>query len=241
MFVHISKKSANVKTGKMPVTTSDQSSCPTTCPHHTANGGGCYAASGPLSWHWKKVSNGQRGGSWSDLTNFVSGLEAGTMYRHNQSGDFFYDTDDQGRELINLAMLKELVDANKSAGAKGYTYTHHKLDYVHNLEAVKYANRNGFTVNASCETLEQADSANAEGIPSVCVVDNTKDVPKQTPAGTRVVVCPAQRFDSVDCKSCGLCQQSDRKFVVAFLAHGNGAKKVNSKLSTFVHNSKEVA
>ena len=172
MFVHISKKSANVKTGRMPVTTSDQSSCPTTCPHHTANGGGCYAASGPLSWHWKKVSQGKRGGSWSDLTNFVSGLDAGTMYRHNQSGDFFYDTDDQGRELINLAMLKELVDANKSAGAKGYTYTHHKLDYVHNLEAVKYANNNGFTVNASCETLAQADSANAEGIPSVCVVDN---------------------------------------------------------------------
>ena len=158
------------------------------------------------------------------------------MYRHNQSGDFFYDTDDQGRELINLAMLKELVDANKSAGAKGYTYTHHKLDYVHNLEAVKYANNNGFTVNASCESMQQADEAISAGVPAVCVVDNSKDVPKQTPAGTRVVVCPAQRFDSVDCKSCGLCQQSDRKFVVAFLAHGNGAKKVNSKLSTIVQN-----
>ena len=222
----------------MPVTTSDQSSCPTTCPHHTANGGGCYAASGPLSWHWKKVSQGKRGGSWSDLTNFVSGLEAGTMYRHNQSGDFFYDTDDQGRELINLAMLKELVDANKSSGAKGYTYTHHKLDYIHNLEAVKYANNNGFTVNASCETMSQADDAIAAGVPAVCVVDNSKDVPKVTPAGHRVVVCPAQRFDSVDCKSCGLCAKNldSRSCVVAFLAHGNGAKKVNSKLSTIVQN-----
>ncbi len=177
-----------------------------------------------------------RGGGWSELTNFVSGLDAGTMYRHNQSGDFFYDTDDQGRELINLAMLKELVDANKSAGARGYTYTHHKLDYVHNLEAVKYANNNGFTVNSSCETMSQADDAIASGVPAVCVVDNSKEVPKVTPAGTRVVVCPAQRFDSVDCKSCGLCQVADRNFVVAFLAHGNGAKKVNTKLSTIVQN-----
>ena len=229
MFVHISKKSANVKTGKMPVTTSDQSSCPTTCPHHTANGGGCYAASGPLSWHWKKVSNGQRGGGWSDLTNFVSGLAAGTMYRHNQSGDFFYDTDDQGRELINLAMLKELVDANKSAGAKGYTYTHHEL-HSHNVEAIKYANRNGFTVNASCESLAQADHARSLGIPAVCVVDNSVSTPTHSPAGTRVVVCPAQTRDT-NCKDCGLCQQQGRSCVVAFLAHGSRAKRVNESCS----------
>ena len=137
-------------------------------------------------------------------------------------------------------MLKELVDANKSSGAKGYTYTHHKLDYLHNLEAVKYANHNGFTVNASCESLTQCDDAINQGIPSVCVVDNSKDVPKVTPAGHRVVVCPAQTSNT-DCKSCGLCAKNldRRSCVVAFLSHGNGAKKVNSKLSTIVH--KEVA
>ena len=241
MFVHISKRSANVKTGKMPVTTSDHSSCPTTCMHHSKNGGGCYAASGPLSWHWNKVSQGLRGGGWGELTNFVSKLPAGTMYRHNQSGDFFYNTDDQGRELIDLSMLKSLVDANKSSGAKGYTYTHHKLDYIHNLEAVKYANTNGFTVNSSCETMSQADKAIAAGVPAVCVVDNSQPVPTRTPAGHRVVVCPAQTSET-NCKDCGLCAKNlnNRSCVVAFLAHGNGAKKVNAKLSTIVPN-KEVA
>ena len=219
------------------VTTSSQASCPTTCPHYNTT---CYASSGfHLNQHWQKVTKGERGGTWSDLTDKVKTLKAGTMYRHNQSGDFFYDTDDQGRELINLAMLKELVDANKSAGAKGYTYTHHKLDYVHNLEAVKYANNNGFTVNASCESLTQCDDAIKQGIPTVCVVDNSKDVPTHTPKGTRVVVCPAQTRDT-NCKDCGLCQQSKRTCVVAFLAHGNGAKKVNANLSTIVQ-SKEVA
>ena len=187
------------------------------------------------------MSQGKRGGSWSDLTNFVSGLAAGTMYRHNQSGDFFYDTDAQGRELINLAMLKELVDANKASGAKGYTYTHHRLEYLHNLEAVKYANANGFTVNASCESMPQADECVSEGVPAVVVVDNSKDVPTHTPDGHKEVVCPAQTSDT-DCKSCGLCAKNldRRSCVVAFLAHGNGAKKVNSKLSTIVQNQ-EVA
>ena len=78
-------------------------------------------------------------------------------------------------------MLKSLVDANKSSKARGYTYTHHKLDYIHNLEAVKYANNNGFTVNASCETMSQVDDAIASGIPAVVVVDNSKDVPTHTP------------------------------------------------------------
>ena len=69
MFVHISKKSANVKTGRMPVTTSDQSSCPSTCPHKAGN---CYAKSGfHLNLHWQKTNSHERGGSWSDLCDFV--------------------------------------------------------------------------------------------------------------------------------------------------------------------------
>ena len=238
MLVHITKKSANAKTGAMPVTTTEESSCPSTCPH--LQSGGCYAKSGPVSWHWKKVSNGLRGGTWDELTSYVSNLKAGQLWRHNQAGDWGY-TKHQGREYIRLDLLKSLVDANKSSGAKGYTYTHHEL-HTHNLEAIKYANTNGFTVNASCESMQQADDAIAQGIPAVCVVDNSQPVPARTPAGTRVLVCPAQdETRDVDCKSCGICQQSNRKCVVAFLAHGNQSKKVNANLSTIAHKSKEVA
>ena len=237
MLVHITKKSANKKTGSMPVTTTAESSCPTTCPFY---GGSCYAKSGfHLRQHWNKVSTGKRGGSWDDLCNYVKSLKPKTIFRHNQAGDWIYDTDSKGNELIRLNLLKQLVDANKSAKARGYTYTHHKLN-THNVEAIKYANKNGFTCNSSCETLEQADHARSLGIPAVCVVDNSKPVPKRTPAGARVVVCPAQTRDDVTCKTCGLCQQSQRKAVVAFLTHGNGSKKANAKLSTLVQ-SQEVA
>ena len=164
-------------------------------------------------------------------------MNRGQLWRHNQAGDLGY-TKAQGREYIRLDLLKSLVEANKLSGAKGYTYTHHQL-HTHNLEAIKYSNRNGFTVNASCESMTQADDAIAAGIPAVCVVDNSQPVPARTPNGTRVLVCPAQTSDT-NCKDCGICQQSNRKCVVAFLAHGNGANKVNAKLSTLVHN-KEVA
>ena len=181
------------------------------------------------------MSKGLRGGTWDELTTYVSKLKAGQLWRHNQAGDFF-STEQGSKEYIRLDLVKSLVEANKSSGAKGYTYTHHEL-HTHNLEAVKYCNNNGFTVNASCESMTQADSAMAQGVPAVCVVDNSKDVPTHTPAGHKVVVCPAQIGDT-NCKDCGLCAKSlqGRSCVVAFLAHGNRANKVNANLSTIAHN-----
>ena len=88
--------------------------------------------------------------------------------------------------------------------------------------------------------MSQVDDAIASGIPAVVVVDNSKDTPTHTPDGHKVVVCPAQIRDT-NCVDCGLCAQAKRKCVVAFLAHGNRAKKLNATLSTIAHNSKEVA
>ena len=229
MFVHITKKSSNAKTGRMPVTTTEASSCPSTCPHIDGN---CYAKSGfHLRQHWSKVTSHERGGTWDDLCNYIRTLKPNQLWRHNQAGDLPYvriATQNSFQELITLPLLKDLVDANKASGAKGYTYSHHVLN-THNAEAIKYSNRNGFTVNASCESMTQADDAIAQGIPAVVVVDNSKPVPARTPAGTRVLVCPAQTSDT-NCKDCGICAQSNRKCVVAFLAHGNRANKLNQTL-----------
>ena len=218
--VHITRLSSNAKTGKMPVTTSEESTCPTTCPFY---GGSCYAKSGfHLRQHWQKVSNKERGTDWDGLTEFVKGLKPNQIWRHNRAGDMPHF---EGH--IRLDLLKDLVQAN--SGRRGYTYTHHKL-ITHNVEAMKYSNKQGFTINASCESLSQCDEAINKGLPTVCVVDNSKEVPTETPEGNKVVVCPAQVRD-VTCKDCGLCQQSKRTCVVAFLAHGNKAKEVNKTLS----------
>ena len=223
--VHITKKSGNSKVGPIPVTTSSADTCPKSCAMYDQ----CYAKTGPQSWHWNKVTAGKRGGNWSELTDFVRSLKPHQVWRHNVSGDLPYITAPDGQELINLALLKQLIDANKASGAKGYTYSHHKLN-THNLEALKYSNANGFTINASCESLEQADRARALGLPAVCVVPSDEVTPSHTPDGHKVTVCPAQLHEKVSCSNCKLCSYSNRSQVVAFLAHGAREKKVNNKL-----------
>ncbi len=219
MYVHITPKSSNKKTGPIPVTTTEQSSCAPTCPFI---GKGCYAKSGPLALHWRKVSAGERGTDWQGLCDFIQALPDRQVWRHNQAGDLPHILGD-----INPAMMAHLVVAN--TGKRGYTYTHHVLN-KHNIEIIERCNRQGFTVNASTESLSAADDAIKQGIPAVVVVPNNQPVPECTPDGHKVVLCPAQSRDT-NCAECKLCSQAKRTCVVAFQAHGTAAKTVNQLVS----------
>ena len=220
MRVHITPRSSNAKTGPIPVTTSEESTCPSTCPFI---GKGCYAKSGPLALHWRRVSNGERGTDWQGLCDFIQTLPNRQLWRHNQAGDLPHNAG-----LIDYAKIAHLVVAN--TGKRGFTYTHHSLN-AHNVSILSRANRQGFTVNVSTESLDRADDAMAMGLPAVAVVRNDTPVPERTPAGNLVVVCPAQARE-VSCSECGLCSQAKRSCVVAFLAHGTQAKKVNAAVSS---------
>ena len=213
--VHITDRSGNAKTGPIPVTTSERATCPTTCPFYHK---GCYAKSGPLALHWRKVSDGERGTNWLGLCRFVSELPDGQLWRHNQAGDLPH-TDG----TINTTMLGELVRANK--GKRGFTYTHHKLTSI-NSAAIEAANTFGFTVNVSTESKDDAVSAYNQGLPAVCVVpsDHADTAEHQ---GVKFVTCPAQTNDTMTCSKCGLCAQSQRKCVVMFKAHGNAKRHVS--------------
>lgn len=219
MRVHITARSSNAKTGPIPVTTSEQSSCAPTCPFI---GKGCYAKSGPLALHWRKVSAGERGTDWQGLCDFVQSLPERQLWRHNQAGDLPHSAG-----VLDHAKMAHLVVAN--TGRRGYTYTHHQLT-DHNVTILQRSNRHGFTVNVSTESLDQADHAMGLGLPAVTVVRNDQTTPTHTPSGHRVVVCPAQTRD-ISCSECGLCAQANRSCVVAFLAHGTAAKTVNEIVS----------
>jgi hypothetical protein len=123
-------------------------------------------------------------------------------------------------------MLAQLVAANK--GRKGFTYSHHRLT-PENILALADANNKGFTVNISTESVSYADALMTKcGIPAVAVVpsDQTERI-YRTESGRKVVTCPATIFDDITCAKCGICQQSDREFIVAFPAHGAAKKTVN--------------
>jgi hypothetical protein len=213
--MHLTLKSRNVKTGPIPVTTSARETCPSACP---LKGNGCYAESGPLALHWRKVTTATTAATLAA----IAALPKGTLWRHNQAGDLAGTGD-----TIDVAALAALVSANN--GKRGFTYTHKPTDSPNNRDAIAHANANGFTVNLSADTLTEADELASLGIGPVVVVV-TRDAPERlaTPQGRRVVVCPAQTRDDVTCQSCQLCARATRDVIVGFRAHGAGARKAEA-------------
>lgn len=218
MQVHLTLKSANVKTGPIPVSTTERDSCPTDC----AMRAGCYAASGPLALHWAAVSAGTRGTSWGQFVQAIAALPEGQLWRHNQAGDL-----PQAGGTIDAVKLGQLVAANQ--GRRGFTYTHHR-DRA-SLAWVKHANEWGFTVNLSANDLTDADVLADTGAgPVVVVLPSTQTQNTETPAGRKVVVCPATQRDDVSCATCQLCQRQ-RSTIVGFPAHGTKKRVIDIKLA----------
>lgn len=219
---HLTLNSGNVKTGAIPVSTSPNKTCPTSCGVRE----GCYAKYGPLAWHWRRVSAGERGTSWGKFTASIAELPAGQLWRHNQAGDLPGNGD-----VIDSRSLAQLVHANR--GRRGWTYTHKPVLgdstlATGNRASVRFANMHGFTVNLSANTLAHADALkSADCGPVVVVVPQDSPHTVYTPAGHRVVVCPAQRDDAITCADCGLCAKQ-RSVIVGFLAHGRLARKVEA-------------
>ncbi len=237
-FLHVTPTSDNAKTGPILVTTTTALTCPDACPFKRTVDGvkGCYADGGPLAMHWRKVTEGKRGKPWLDALALLA-VELrrkgrGATWRHNQAGDLPGLGD-----AIDAAGLSDLVKVNADARAHGFTYTHKPLvgspHAEANLAAVQSANASGFTVNASANTLAQADTLAAlGGVPVVVVVPHDAPDTLATPAGRKVVVCPAQRRDDVTCSSCRLCSRSCRSVIVAFRAHGASYRRAEAATAT---------
>lgn len=217
MQVSLTKVSSNVKTGKIPVSTTTFESCPNRC---SLKNNGCYAGSGPLAMHWKKVTEGTRGTDWETFCGEISNLPDGQLWRHNQAGDLCGDA-----ETIDFEKLAMLVDANK--GKRGFTYTHYDvLNNLQNKYAVKLANSMGFPINLSAESLEEADALVASGAgPVVTIMPMDASKVTVTPAGNKVILCPATYRDDVSCESCELCHKQGKRAIVGFPVHGTSKKK----------------
>lgn len=214
MNYHLTFKSSNPKTGEMPVSTSSKTTCWEGCAFY---GTSCYAL-GKLNFHWDAVTRWERGGRFPDFLAEVRKIATGSIWRYAQAGDL----PGEGAR-IDRRELWELVKANK--GKRGYAYTHKPmLETEHaksNREAVRVANRHGFTINLSANNLEHADRLADLGIAPVCVVvPEDSPVAFETPGGRRGIVCPAQTRDNLTCKDCQLCARPTRSVLIGFRAHG---------------------
>jgi len=240
---HMTLQSKNKKVGKMPVTTSTATTCPTSCPFK-ANG--CYAYGYPLKGHWDKVTEGERGDDWPTFISKIKALPPMQKWRHNQAGDLPGDMEElDGDKCVDLARANE--------GKRGFTYTHYDvLDNFQNAIIVNVMNHLGFTVNVSANNLDHADKLCDMDIAPVATVlpiewerknkkekgetvwlEALEDYRKRiadlhTPKGKKVAVCPATYKDDVSCASCMLCEKWDRNVVVGFPAHGTSKKKASA-------------
>lgn len=208
-FARLVPASQNMKLGGIPSSMTDMASCPMACSFRNH---GCYAESGQVLLWWERVAT--IGDSWTDFCEQVRKLADGQLWRHNTAGDL------PGREdALDVIALDMLVRAQK--GKRGFTFTHKPLRRATERMAVANANRAGFTINLSADSLGHADALADLEIGPVAVVLPSGASPRglYTPAGRKVVVCPAET-SGLTCAECQLCAYTTRKAVIGFPAHG---------------------
>lgn len=232
MHFHTTPVSRNEKTGPMPVMTSSSDTCPDSCP---LKKGGCYAMTGPLKLHWDKVSRGERGAPLAEALKPIRKLNRGALWRYGQAGDLPGKGDE-----IDHEGLRQIAAASR--GKRAIIFTH-KPPTAENLSILREVAKEGLNVNLSADDLEEADRLASLELPVVVVLkseyarrrgESLKDyrqrlkaLPKNTPNGRKIAICPATYTD-VSCTQCGVCADGDRKgVIVGFPAHGTQKRQVD--------------
>jgi len=240
MRVQFIAVSQNAKTGLIPASIVERTSCWPGCALYE---NGCYAEA--LAVHWDRVSRGLAGGSWSEFCAKVAALRPGRVWRYAQAGDlpgYGPQIDGTLLEEVVAANAGKNVIAFTHKPVLGDDPV-----AVENRRLIAGAVKAGFTINLSADNPAHADSLAELGIAPIVTVlgrayarkavrhrfkrrrdqwaeaigewrDRTASLPRHTPAGRRIAVCPATYSDAT-CKTCGACA-GVRDAVIGFPAHG---------------------
>jgi len=131
-----------------------------------------------------------------------------------------------GTDQIDSEYLQAVYNAVPRGGL-AWAYSHFTA------EALPIPAKGKTTINASCDTMQDAARAVELGRPAVYAApyDSAEQWPKKF-HGISFVRCPAELSDSFTCHDCGngspLCARGDRDFVVVFVGHGTGKKRVGT-------------
>jgi hypothetical protein len=206
--------SSNRKTGRIAVTGRARHTCPLTCtfnPLNVEGVGGCYTV-GRIDAHYARAA---RDYTYEEAVAALR-LALSDRLRDRVDGDVLTDGD------IDLEYLEELTDAAVEAGMLWiFGYSH-----VETLVPSDIPSR--YVMNVSCETEDQVQDAIDRGFNAV--IASHQYLHGDTIAGRKIVQCPAERVDSINCGNCGgsagpICGRKDRETVVLFSLHGGGAAK----------------
>ncbi len=131
---------------------------------------------------------------------------------------------EHGAENIDAEYLAALIDA-VPRGGKAWTYSHFAA------ESLPLPARGKTVINASCDIASDAVRAVSFGRPAVYAAPLGTQWPQRI-AGVNFVRCPAELSEAFTCQQCGngspLCARPNRDYVIVFVAHGTGKKRVGT-------------
>jgi hypothetical protein len=215
------EKSGNIKIGEVSATYASQETCPSSCPFQ---GSGCYAESGPMAIHTKRLNTAAKGQSLQTLADnealAIRELSGVRPLRLHVVGDC---TTDAGASTVSAAASEYRAKHGQSVWS-----------YTHAWRNVSRQSWRDVSVLASCETIADTKDAMAKGFGAAIVVEYHDTASAKVVDGVRVIPCPQQTGKAANCLSCKLCMNADRLrdtgAVIAFATHGSGVKKANKAL-----------
>ena len=223
MTMHrVQRASVAAKVFGLPATYSDPTTCPRSCPLYDS---GCFGrVGGNVRLHFIEKFH-RYAVNHSYLIQFLAELPRGSLWRYGIAGDL------PGiNEKINQAEVLEIAEVCDRRNLKAIVYSHKIMNSEENISFAQALKLQGFSINASCETDQQALLALDMGLQAVIVVSH--DTPKKRIVnGVKFLTCPATKNGSIGCAQCNWCAKSDRKFVVQLPAHGTEKNKVEKKLA----------
>ena len=189
------------------------STCPSDCRH--LKNRSCYAMYGYVDISARKSDYSKSDGQM--LKDYILDLPSGKLIRHHVSGDFM-----KPGGVVDDDYIDDMLEAHKERpDIKGWGYTHAWKD----ISPIKINSVRGLTINASCDSMEDAFEVSNEWPSVVTVGEDFKSKEVSLNGDTkRVVVCPNQT-SGLSCSDCRLCMKKDRKSIVAFRVHGTGKAK----------------
>ena len=182
---------------------------------------GCYADYSYTGIAWRKLD--KTGLDFKALLSSIRHMDKGAKLRINVMGDLPHEN-----QVIDTTKLNQLSDTVSTRKLNTILYTHHDLTIKSNLIALQSAFKQGLHVNASCESIEQAKTAIDNGINAVLVMPlNSSKVQKID--DVRIVQCPNEYNEKIQCINCMLCakDRTQNRVIIGFTAHGTGKTKVS--------------
>lgn len=223
--LQVSAKSGNGKTGPIPVTYRPERTCEPTCP---LLGAGCYGTGRIFAMADKYSRTMTREEVTAKLRERPKNPTRKVLpiVRDRVVGDVVTVGAD-GAIVFDIDYVESIADVVTAENLTPFGYSHAWRRMT--ADDVDRTRASGYVLNASCETVGDVEEAIGMGLPATVAND---DIAEGTMiAGKRVVTCPAQTRENVDCASCGLCAKPDRKAVIRFEIHGTAKRKAQASVA----------